>query len=997
MEQSLLGSCDQQSRDVLSTLSFSENKLINRPDYESDELDNNEIIDQMQLMHDDKSINHQNTSLLDDGNQYKRVNNHGGRISDCNEDALMSDITIELMMSSTSTDNLKSCSANLNFQVCNSTSKNGTRFFSDNEALEKTSSLCENVLLHDAKHSSQFDDVNLESNDAKQDRDSTSDDDLLNELERVVLGNLAEPASTLHSSNIYNSGNNIDMSVSESSSDISINLSAQSTAVKDLETLTKKYNALMMRLNHTTEERKSLEIVNINLERKIDVMVKNHEMEQKELQDRLIEQDRSFEELKEKLMRQLTLCKKDNFDSSQDHLLQLDLMNKKLDEARREKDEVVVRFAQAEQKNMELLERAQKAENKVKEWAKERETALARWKVMKEENKRAFDICDVQKAEILQLKKENEKLKEAESSCDVKIKWHMNKLKTEQDSHKETVTKLSDSTNLVNELKNEATILSETVRNMFNVLKELFPQQTIAQLASLPKIDVTNLCQAFQSIKKDLMTLLWKQKEIIHCLELEHKTQQEEVTSLHQQLTVQRENNTDLQHKISELQNMGDDYARLKSELSTATVRLSELESSHADLTNELALSKLREDENLKFNSKLSQINSELQASRDKMEVELEFATKNLTLLEEKCSSLDEQVKELMIAKERLNSDHVTQIEELKVKLEESQAKVEALNLKLKEIEDDMKISTRKHNAIIKDLRRQLQSRRPINGAEEFSQNGKLGDRDNNSLCSWRSHGGSSLSLDAITANQTVSSPPIVQSNHSKHGTSNEQQQLQQPANFNNVENSVDERIQQLQQHLRRKAGRIEFLKEHVAQLTEELHRKSKIIREYAIRVDAASLVPESSDRNKALLASKGGTTMASIFGSNHTDGSMSMALSIEINRKLQALVEDTLLKNIKLKECMDTLGQEIDWLTKDNKSLRAQLSNLEKNLADDNNRDLATNGNSTNNCVQDDDIVKDEVLSTCRKLIVTFFVHKFQRHYIFSLHLEKKSVTIKL
>ena len=43
---------------------------------------------------------------------------------------------------------------------------------------------------------------------------------------------------------------------------------------------------------------------------------------------------------------------------------------------------------------------------------------------------------------------------------------------------------------------------------------------------------------------------------------------------------------------------------------------------------------------------------------------------------------------------------------------------------------------------------------------------------------------------------------------------------------------------------------------------------------------------------------------MASIYSSNRdsTSGGMTLDLSLEINRKLQAVLEDTLLKNIMLK-----------------------------------------------------------------------------------------------
>ena len=51
-------------------------------------------------------------------------------------------------------------------------------------------------------------------------------------------------------------------------------------------------------------------------------------------------------------------------------------------------------------------------------------------------------------------------------------------------------------------------------------------------------------------------------------------------------------------------------------------------------------------------------------------------------------------------------------------------------------------------------------------------------------------------------------------------------------------------------------------------------------------------------------LSEHGGGIMASIYSSNRdsTSGGMTLDLSLEINRKLQAVLEDTLLKNIMLK-----------------------------------------------------------------------------------------------
>ena len=59
-------------------------------------------------------------------------------------------------------------------------------------------------------------------------------------------------------------------------------------------------------------------------------------------------------------------------------------------------------------------------------------------------------------------------------------------------------------------------------------------------------------------------------------------------------------------------------------------------------------------------------------------------------------------------------------------------------------------------------------------------------------------------------------------------------------------------------------------------------------------------------------MATSQGGIMSSLYGSRVSDSGMTLELSLEINKKLQAVLEDTLLKNITLKDNINTLGQEI-------------------------------------------------------------------------------------
>jgi len=59
-----------------------------------------------------------------------------------------------------------------------------------------------------------------------------------------------------------------------------------------------------------------------------------------------------------------------------------------------DKESLVMRYAEAEHSNNELTERLQRVETRLRDWTKEREMALGKWKALKEEKARLSDLCD---------------------------------------------------------------------------------------------------------------------------------------------------------------------------------------------------------------------------------------------------------------------------------------------------------------------------------------------------------------------------------------------------------------------------------------------------------------------------------------------------------------------------------------------------------------------------------------------------------------------------
>lgn len=112
------------------------------------------------------------------------------------------------------------------------------------------------------------------------------------------------------------------------------------------------------------------------------------------------------------------------------------------------------------------------------------------------------------------------------------------------------------------------------------------------------------------------------------------------------------------------------------------------------------------------------------------------------------------------------------------------------------------------------------------------------------------------------------------------------------------------ERILKLQHVAARQSEKIDFLENHSATLVAELQKKSKIIQTFMLREQSGALSSSKSDKNKAELAKYGGIMAAVYSGSSmkNVTSEMTLELSLEINRKLQLLLEDTILKNITLK-----------------------------------------------------------------------------------------------
>lgn len=263
----------------------------------------------------------------------------------------------------------------------------------------------------------------------------------------------------------------------------------------------------------------------------------------------------------------------------------------------------------------------------------------------------------------------------------------------------------------------------------------------------------------------------------------------------------------------------------------------------------------------------------------------------------------------------------------------------EVTKAKLENVQGDFEATQNKHSTLVKELQRELQKykrgvgetkppctasiisycsncHQALNGfGQEVPQQQQQQQRTHSRSSSHGSlqngNGGGSRRASESSESETVASsvtavPPTQQ----------QQPDLQAVPS----KKVLVERILRLQQATARQTERIEFLENHTAALVAEVQKKSKVVQHYMLRDQTAgALTSSKSDQNKSELVKYGNGVMAAIYGGvkGAESKGMSLDLSLEINKKLQAVLEDTLLKNITLKENLDVLGLEVDNLTR--------------------------------------------------------------------------------
>uniref|UniRef100_A0A8C9WX77 Coiled-coil domain containing 186 n=1 Tax=Sander lucioperca TaxID=283035 RepID=A0A8C9WX77_SANLU len=630
---------------------------------------------------------------------------------------------------------------------------------------------------------------------------------------------------------------------------------------------------------------------------------KQHMATIKKLEGRVEELLKELKESRDKLIHQDQAAKAALQHMHKEMSHRLEQVNKKCDEARQEKEAMVMKYVRGEKEALDLRRDKESLEKSLREATKEVDRQALRGNQLAQEKGRLQQLYDAKEGEVSRLTREVEKLKEEINSHLIKVKWAQNKLKSEADAHKETKDKLRETTSKLAQAKEETEQIRKNCQDMIRTYQESEELKSNELDAKLRKTKVElekhkqeqtdqlevhrvkakeldDLKRSYKEGMDELITLRTKLK----CLEDERPRWEDELSKYREIINRQKAEIGRQREKLEEITALQDQHQRDKQEITALREEMDSLTNQMADLQRDVQGSREREAELLGFTEKLSSKNAQLQSESNSLQSQLDQLNSSFTELQAKLEETNRLLDDKLKQEEVLRQQEVQGLQEERAALQTEMAQ---LKTRVEELRDELVTQKRKQAANIKDLTKQLtQARKRLEQVE----NGGC-ERDASSM------GSRSSSSGSLNARHGGSSGVEERSPESQSGPS-----VVAVDSFPEVDKTMlVERIVRLQKALARKQEKIEFMEDHIKQLVEEIRKKTKIIQSYVLREESGAFSSEASDINKANLSRRGGI-MASLYSSHPADSGLTLDLSLEINRKLQAVLEDTLLKNITLK-----------------------------------------------------------------------------------------------
>ncbi|CAK8674452.1 unnamed protein product [Clavelina lepadiformis] len=651
-----------------------------------------------------------------------------------------------------------------------------------------------------------------------------------------------------------------------------------------------------------------------NLEQKVNELVEVN----KKLESQNLELKHNVKQTEEKLSSHDAAAKRTITRLHADSETKIKELNKQCALADKEKQASVMNYARREKELLDLRRRKDGAEQFAREAGKERDKVISQLKGLRADMIKMKNSHEKKETESGAQNKEIEKLKEEINSQKIKVRWAQNKLKSEIDSHKETKEKCDKMVLEIQQAKEETEQIRKNCQGMIKTYQE--SEEIKSNSLDIQLKEKNQLLCEKEAENDESRSLLKQRNEELNLLKIRHKDVFEEnqvlkskvecldeerlkneqtLHSYEEVINKQKATNSEMNEKMQYIFELELQTEELKVAINKLKAALHDADEAQEVCLNDLSLKERKEHELLEFTEKVTSKNTQLTVQIEDLNSKLFAQNSQLETNKDQIEKLQKGHADLTAAKENMSSEHFKSQTTMNSRLEEKERTICQLLLQLEEIKDEMRTVKRKNAASVKDLTRQLtQAKKKMDNVDSLSvssapnhtaDGGSIGSRtssitslDKLSSCSPDGNGSS----NATVAYEAIAIPETTVA-----GPDSLDRQL------------LIERIVRLQQIHAKKNEKIDFLTEHVQQLLGAVQKKQRIILHYIMREESGALAPPRP-----------------VNDGHKSKSSLTLELSIEINRKMQSVLEDTLLKNITLKESLEVLGKEVERLSHESK-----------------------------------------------------------------------------
>ncbi|CAG5121614.1 unnamed protein product, partial [Candidula unifasciata] len=341
-------------------------------------------------------------------------------------------------------------------------------------------------------------------------------------------------------------------------------------------------------------------------------------------------------------------------------------VTKLYEECRKEKDMIVVRFAESEAKHIDARRIVEKSEAKVKEAMKERDLMMNALKAAKADKQKALTNFEMKCIEVSNVLKEVEKLKEAVNSSDHRVKWFQNKLKEELESHKETKSNLEKITAKLKEAREETELIRKECQAIVKRYQESdeFKSNSLDKELKLKETELKTQIQELsdteevhQMLKRELDSLKAQHKDVIEenkiykdkvtCLEEERRQNHQMIENYQEIMQRQKTNIAELNIKIASLSVLDEEYQRSQDIIQALQKDIAELQMTNQDLQKDMESCSERESKMLTLQSELSHTSALLRSENTSLSNKILSLTSEVEKHKMEIQTLEASVRNL--------------------------------------------------------------------------------------------------------------------------------------------------------------------------------------------------------------------------------------------------------------------------------------------------------------------------------------------------------------